>query len=158
MGELDEREALERARQLITNRRRAEAARNPVMPWLMLAGAVVVIAGVSWFTGRDDPNPYYTAPCNEDHASCHASKIAASIQAPCSRAIESQLMFPPTWHDSSFGRRFDSAAWYDPPRALIFYGRSLTVSNALGAELRPHYFCVTTRSGTVLKAGIPDLP
>lgn len=160
-AQAQERAALDRARALIARRRKAAEARERVLPTLTILALVVIGLGLSHIF-REKPSterPYaYEPRCDADDSACLGTQIIDLVQEPCTRALEAQLQYPPDWNDSSWQRRFASPAWYQPPDQLIFYGRQATVRNALGMELTPHYFCVVTRSGAAVKAGIPDLP
>ena len=95
-------------------------------------------------------------PCRADDAACLASRIAGRVQSPCAQAIERQISRRFEWTDGALERKFEPGGWYEPSRSVIFLGRHLMVQNVFGADERQGYFCVTTPSGSVIKAGIPN--
>lgn len=96
------------------------------------------------------------APCGSDDGACIANRIAWKIQSPCAQAIERQISRRFEWTDGALESKFEPGGWYEPPRSLIFLGRHLMVQNVFGADEQQGYFCVTTPSGSVIKAGIPN--
>ena len=158
----DTPENLNKARKAVAAKR-ADAEKRGIFRYVVFA----VIAACAWFVYSamkpSDDRPAASQsrqpkPCDRADAHCIAQDIIATIQAPCTRAVEAKLKYIPTWTDGTFDWRFGSPMWYDPPRTLIFHGNFLVATNGFGAKSKASYFCVTSTSGTVLKAEIHDLP
>lgn len=150
---------IEKARAALAAKRAKDGNRASFRALVAGAFALCLWFAYSAITAPEPPPPApaTSTACDNFDAQCVAARISSGVQGPCSRAVESLLAFKPEWTDGLLTSRFDRAMWYEPGQTLIFHGRELKATNAFGATLSPGYFCITSTTGTVIRAGIPDL-